>query len=324
MPRDRRERSASAFDTGIYAVSPEALLQLDVEAGQLEGESFDTKLDLILAVRRRVWLALNAGKFEPPRLPEVAAEVLRVAGDERSSARGLAHLIHQDAFLAGAVLLVANSAHYGPRGGRRITKLPEAVARLGMAQTRDVIMAVAVKQTIYRGRHRKRMRALWQAALGSAVAFNLLSGIARRNREQAFLIGLLHDVGKPVLAGMLDQILRVVPGDLEFDEVADEIFHLMHARAGAAIINGWKLPRNFAELVDHHHDPRPPPTLQEPSYYLRLSDLVYQLWLEEGEDFNKSDRLLAHSLVQRLGLPRQALYQVMALYPVALDSMMIR
>jgi len=254
----------------------------------------------------------------------VATEVLRVAQDPRSSAAGLARVVHQDQFLAGAVLQVANSAFYGPRGGRRISRLPQAVARLGMESTRNIVLSSTMRQSIYQGEHATTMEALWRSALGSAVAFNLLSGAAGRDGEQAFLIGLLHDVGKPVLANILDRILRNYPGQVDFEEVADKVFHLMHARAGAAVIHGWKLPASFAQLVDHHHDLQPPPKLRRPAAFLRLADLIYETWLEEGDDLSSCKRLLEHHLPTRLGIPFTKLQQALALYPGALDGMMIR
>lgn len=331
MPSRDQPRYGSAFDTGVYAVSPEALAQLDDDESPTQ-DLEDPKAQLVRTVRRRVWQALNDGAFEPPRLSHVAAEVQRVAEDPRSSAAGLARVVHQDQFLAGAVLQVANSAYYGPRGGRRITRLGEAVARLGTDRTRNVVMSATLRQSVYKGAHARTMERLWRAALGSAVAFNLLGGAAGRDGEQAFLIGLLHDVGKPVLAHILDRVLRdmkqggkavVGPNAASFQVLAEDVFHLMHARAGAAIITGWNLPRSFAELVDHHHDPLPPPKLRRTAAFLRLSDLIYETWLAEGDELHACERLLDHPLPPRLGLERMQLAQVLALYPGALAGLLI-
>lgn len=287
----------------------------------MEGD--DSRAGLIHRARQRVWEDLNAGSFEPPRLPAVAIEVQRLANDPDSSAAGITRLLHQDQFLAGAVLQVANTAHYGPRSGQRVTQLQRAVARLGVDRTRDIVLSAALRQSIYHGPHPSLMQALWQAAVGTAVAMNLLAGVAGRSGEQAFVLGLLHDVGKPVLAGVLHRVVGELDQRVSFDELAHEVFHLMHARAGAAIINGWGLPSSFAELVDHHHDPAPPPKLREAAGFLRLADLIYEVWLEETEDLYGCERLTQHPLVERLGVSERAILQVLALYPGALEGMLV-
>ncbi len=310
----------SAFDTGVYAIEPESLAALDTPG---VGDAGEGEAELIHTARQRVWQALNEGDFEPPRIPTVATEVLRVSENPDCSAAGITRLLHQDAFIAGSVLQVANTAHYGPRSGKRITQLQRAVARLGVRRTRDIVLAAGLRQTIYSGPHAALMRTLWQAAVGTAVAMNLLAGVAGKNSEQAFVIGLLHDVGKPVLAGVLERVVAELEGPIEFEELADEVFHLMHARAGAAIINGWGLPKALAELVDHHHDPVPPRSLQEPGAFLRLADLIYEVWLARGDELHAADELRTHRLVARLDIGDRAMMQVLALYPGALEGMLI-
>lgn len=317
----REHKPGSAFDTGIYAVEPASLAQL--EEAPPAGEGPTSKADLIRLARHRVWKTLNSGDFEPPRLPHVAEEVMRVVQNPDCTVAAIAKLLHQDQFLAGAVLQVANSVHYGPRGGGRITQLQRAVARLGLNQTRATVLSAAMRQSVYSGPHTTLMMSLWRGAIGTAVAMNLLSGVAGKSSEQAFTIGLLHDVGKPVLAAVLHRVLEEFPSELDFDELAEDVFHLMHARAGAAIINGWRLPRSFAELVDHHHDPVPPAALQEPAGFLRLSDLIYEVFLQEGQKIFGNERLVQHPLVARLGLSERELLQVLALYPGALEGMLI-
>jgi HD-like signal output (HDOD) protein len=313
-------RYGSAFDTGVYAVDPTSLAALD-DGGALPED--DARGALIRQARQRVWLDLHADAFEPPRLPLVAAEIMRVAQHPDSSLADITRLLHQDQFLAGSVLRVANAAFFAPRGGRRVTQLQRAVARLGLDRVHDIVLSAALRQTIYRGDHAALMNALWREAIGVAVAMNLLAGAANKSHEQAFVIGLLHDVGKPVLAGVLDRVLEHFEGEIHFDELAEEVFHLMHARAGAAIITGWGLPRSFAALVDHHHDPDPPPALRELAGFLRLATLIYEVWLEEGEGLYGCERLLSHPLAARLGMSERQLLQVLALYPGALGGMMV-
>ncbi len=320
QPRNQLHEAPNAMDTGVYVIDRGELAELDKAIGKGSSRRREDQSDVIRDVRERVWEALSTGRFEPPRLPHVASEVLRLSQDDDASLSDLAGVIHQDQFLAGECLRIANSLHYAPRGGRRVTSLAEALARLGFNKTRNVVLAAAMQQSIYRGPRVKLMMDLWHAALGSAVAFSLLSQCSKRDADQAFLIGLMHDVGKPVVASVLDDVLDETGGNWDYESLADDLFHLMHARAGSRIVKHWKLPGGFSRLVEHHHDLQPPPELQEPAWMLRLADLVYGLWLREGDGVHAFEPLLGHRLVHRLGIQRVALQPILALYPGVVRS----
>ncbi len=308
--------------TDLYAVDDHELERIAAEAaGQVIDEAEQLR-DVAHQVRVAVWRAIQDDEFEPPRLPEMAMQVVQLAGDDEASAAQLGSLIKRDQFLAGAVLRAANSAWFGP-GARRapITKLPEAVVRLGMNRTRDVILSAATRQTVYRGRHGKLMRELWRAALGSALGCSLLATCKGIGGDQAFLLGLMHDVGKPVLAWELDKAIRSrFAGLARFEDLAEGVFHLMHAKVGATIIRQWNLPGAMSKLVSCHHDRQPPPELAASVAMLRLADLIYEVWCDRGDEICKAEHLLDHPLVRRLAIPRHAFAQALVAYPSILQA----
>ncbi len=318
----RSERpKGTAFTTGLYVIDEEELEALNQELEERQHGRVNTQ-DLAREVRLSVWQAVAEDRFEPPRLPGLAAEILATAQDPTVSIRKIGHLVQRDQFLSGAVLKAANAAVYAPRhGNRRVTRLPEAVMRLGLKQTRNVVLAAAMRQTVFRGPRRKLMEKLWRAALGAGVACSLLGELKGKDRDQAFTMGLLHDVGKPVLAQHLDKVIkREYPGRVVFEDVAKDIFHLMHARLGANIIRRWRLPAVLADLVLHHHDARPPKKLAATAAMLRLADMVYQEWTVTGRRLPESERLMGHLLVRRLRLAPREFQDALLDYPAVMES----
>ena len=273
-------------------------------------------------VRIRVSAMIDQGEFEPPRLPEIAFEVMAKAEDPKTSAEDLAVLVHRDPFLAGRLLEAVNSAFYRPKD-RRITRLPEAAARMGLLQFRNVVLAAAMEQSVYNGKRTDLMRELWQAAVGAAVGCRLVASLLRRDPDRAFMIGLLHDVGKPVIAWCLDQVLAEDPGlPMDFDEVSADIFHLLHPRVGALIVQQWKLPAALADIVIHHHDPQPPEETRRHARILRIANILYECWRDRPEDLDEGGMLENHTLLVRSFREPDTVRRLLNIYPHALEALL--
>ncbi len=315
----------SALSTGLYVLDPQELAEVDRELRE-QGPAADPKpidrTQLPREVRLRVSAMVSAGDFEPPRLPEIAVQVMRTADDPNACAEDLALLVHRDPFLAGRLLHAANSAMFRPRD-RKITRLPEAVSRMGFRQVRTVVLAAAMEQNVYRGPRKELMNELWRGALGTAVGCRLSAQLRRRDPDNAFLLGLLHDVGKPVLAYCLDKVLKDCGvGPAAFDDVAPDVFHLLHPRVGALIMRHWQLPSGLAKVVMHHHDPSPPEDLRAWTRTLRIADLLYQCWRDTPEDFDEEGMLHSHTLLVRSFREPSTVQRLLNLYPSALESLL--
>ena len=324
MGESRIGKVGSAMNTGLYVLDPSELVAIDNELERRHGKP-PPRIEparLPHEVRLRVSALIAQGRFEPPRLPEIALEIMAKADDPKASAEDMAVLVHRDPFLAGRLLEAANTAFYRPRD-RRITRLNEAVSRLGIRQVRNVLLAAAMEQSVYRGPRKPLMRELWQASVGAAVGCRLVANMLRRDPDQAFMVGLLHDVGKPVLAWCLDQVLSSDPRlQLGFEQVAPDIFHLLHARVGALIVRQWKLPSGFALVVKHHHDPRPPDGTQRHARVLRMANLLYECWRNTPEDFDEGGVLECHALMVRSFREADTIRRLLNIYPPALEALL--
>jgi putative nucleotidyltransferase with HDIG domain len=196
-------------------------------------------------VERIVITRVAAGDFEIPQMSAVATRCLEVLRDPDFARPTLiAELEHEPALVALA-LRASNSAVHG---GARITRIDQAVARLGVQQLRTIILEYASSQ-LFRSKDpqiREANHKVWEHSLAVARGCRELAVLLRLDRDACYLTGLLHDIGKPVVAAILDGIeSRTMVDDgaswLDFD-LWRRTVGVAHDRAGDALADAWKLP----------------------------------------------------------------------------------
>lgn len=203
-------------------------------------------------------LIANLGELPP--LPQVAAQVLRLAADPDSSTDDLQKVIITDQALTAQILKIANSAMFGMM--REVKTLSQAIMTLGFATIKSVVIASSAKNLYSRGAAGLAERLMWEHALVAAIGARTIARSLRYNRaEEAFLAGLMHDIGKSVL-GMkfpdrYGQIVRsVYNGEVHDGLHAElEVFGFDHAMVGEALMRSWNLARSLEEAVRWHHEP---------------------------------------------------------------------
>ncbi len=209
-------------------------------------------------LRARLASDVAEGHIEPPLLPSVALELMRLTSTGAADPRDLAALIERDQMIAAKLLRAANSAMFA--ASREITSLGGAVNRLGVLGVRDVVLAIALKGIVVRDEpyHRIMVR-LWEHALACAAISKLVAGLARVPTEEAFLAGLLHDIGKPTLLISLMTMNQETGGDLR--DVGRAMFRIealideFHTAAGTLVAERWLLPTQCRLAIAHHHAP---------------------------------------------------------------------
>ena len=131
-------------------------------------------------------------------LPQTMFEVLRVTRNEQSSTYELAEVILKDPALTATVLRIVNSPFYG--AGREVSSVTQAVVAIGMRQ----VTALALSSSVYRMTDTwesslDRVR-FWRHSLEVAIASRMVAATAGyRHIEEAFVAGLLHDLGLLIL-----------------------------------------------------------------------------------------------------------------------------
>ncbi len=213
-----------------------------------------SKLDRSLAERA----------LELPSLPEVALKIRRALADENVSFSEIVRLLGADPALAARILKVANSAMFY-RGSQAITSLHNAVAQLGYKMVRNVALSFAAQQVFigYGSRElRDHVSAVWQHSVHTAALAHMLARVrGTLNPDEAFLAGLLHEVGKLYILMRAKDDPEVLTDEAAFRSVLGE----WHPRLGRVVIEAWELSAELAAAVGDHEscglEAPDPPTL---------------------------------------------------------------
>ncbi|MBU2713242.1 HDOD domain-containing protein [Zooshikella harenae] len=194
--------------------------------------------------------------FKLPVFNQVAIKLQNAISTNCSMAQ-VEKLILKDPALASEVLRVANSAMFS--GLSKLESIQQALVRLGTRQVLNIVMVTSQKQ-MFKAQHpvlNKIMLKLWQHASASAGGCHWIaikSGY-KNIKDQAFLIGLLHDLGSLVILKVLDEILQENEPIQLTESVIIELINTLHTKYGSQVMESWELPSVFCQISrDHHQD----------------------------------------------------------------------
>ncbi len=227
----------------------------------------------IAAVLQRL---LSGDELDLPVLSTIAQRALLKLRSNDVDYDDLAELVGEDPALAAGILRVVNSTAYARMF--RIDRLRVALARLGCATVRGIILAASLKGVAIRtgGAQRTLGEELWQRAIVSAV---LLSELSRRyglSDGEAFLVGLLHDLGDLAIVRVLhgERSAGATVSRATFKRLSGE----WHEALGAHLARVWRLNAPLPELIgDHHRAPAADDPLSLYRSLVQLSDAVCSL-----------------------------------------------
>ena len=194
---------------------------------------------------------LRADSLKLPALPEVAMKCLELVHDPEASFHDVAHLIERDPFIASRLLRLANSPVYG--GLSRIGTVEGAVSRVGMKTLVTLLQETAAEQ-VFVSRDptiRNAFRGIWEHCLGVAtLSRDLCAHVPTLDASAAYLGGLFHDIGKPVVAAMLLEVERgTANGSFVSGGVWRRVVDECHREVGSIIAFRWYLPQEVAQAI---------------------------------------------------------------------------
>ncbi len=207
------------------------------------------------AIRAELEGKLSAGSLELPLLPGVAMELTSVAAKEDVDARTIADMLKRDPALSAHVLRIVNSPLYSPRA--QIVSLQQAVARVGVGKIREIALVIACKTGVFKAKgYEREIDEVFKHSIACALFAQEIARSTRNNVEDAFLCGLLHDVGRPVLLQALLSLLHKARATAEREAVLALVTEL-HESAGSALAKAWTLPDTVVVALAKHHAAKP-------------------------------------------------------------------
>ena len=190
-----------------------------------------------------------------PPLPAVTRQLLAVMRDEDSSAADVAKVLSSDQALAGKVLKLANSSFYGVP--TEVTTMSRAVVIMGFTGVRNMAMGLGTTSALRGLGEDLDMQSFWSHAIANAAACQVLAPHMplRMDPEEAFLAGLMHDIGAYVLAAAVPQdYAEVIASGGDRLDRERQVIGFTHTQIGEKLLSFWELPQTFCDVARYHHD----------------------------------------------------------------------
>jgi HD-like signal output (HDOD) protein len=180
-------------------------------------------------------------------LPRVCAELAQLTAQQATDAAQLARLIQSDAALAGEIMRVANSPVLRPRTA--IVSLQQAVSWLGVAEVRNIAMAVMLRGEVFVAPgHEPQSEELWREAWLAGLWAKEIARERRKHVESAFLAALMHRTGAALAVKILSRFeseQRTVVDARTFGELVVEF----EPAFGRLLMKGWLLPADVQDAA---------------------------------------------------------------------------
>ena len=192
---------------------------------------------------------LNSRNIQLPSFPDVVINIRTALEDPSCTSERLADVVRTDPVLVARLLMAANSAFHN-RAGIEITDLNLAVSRLGFEVVRNTAITLAVEQIFEATEHeelRDSVQKIWQTSLALAsMSFFIARNSVDINSDNAFLCGLLHEVGKLYILTKAASYPQLMGDETSLETVMQQ----WYSSIGKSIIDAWGFPAEIADSVD--------------------------------------------------------------------------
>lgn len=191
-----------------------------------------------------------------PAFPGIALQVLNLAGMEDADLRKLAALIEKDPAFSSDILRMANAPAFSVRGG--IKSVTQAIAQIGLENLTSVTMTVAMRSVVSKAFRTPIARQCWQHCLACALISRQFGRVVGIERNEAYTLGLLHDIGRlGLLAAFPEEYTKLLQQEHSCEEdllaAEESTFRVDHCAAGALLARNWKLPGQICDCASSHH-----------------------------------------------------------------------
>lgn len=193
-------------------------------------------------------------------LPEVTCKIIAAVDDPKSTARDLHNIIKNDPALATKILKVVNSAFYGLPG--QVSEVDRAIVLLGLSAVKNIAISASISRLFTGEQISDKFSAhdIWRHSVGVGVATRQFCGLIGKKAfaEEAFLAGLIHDLGllveRQVYPEQLAEAIKLTATDeRSFCQIETDLIGADHQALGSALAAKWKFPRGLQVVLGYHH-----------------------------------------------------------------------
>ena len=219
---------------------------LTLEVYQVEEENDLGYLEVENRLTVKIYEDLNTSRLLLPSLPDVAVRIGEAVIEDNSDARKIGAHIETDPAIALKMVKAANSARFG--GVSKVATVAEAVARLGLQNTRMLVVTFALRE-LFRTQSKqleKRMQQLWEHSRQIAALTQVLAEqVGGFNSHEALLAGLIHDIGTLAVIGYARDFADVAENPVALESS----IQAMRSQLGGMILSTWEMPEELVTAV---------------------------------------------------------------------------
>ncbi len=269
----------------------------------------------IIANRQMDQIVNSLGEL--PASPAVINLVLGMTSDFNTDIKGLSKALSADQTLTAKILKLSNSSFYSRAQG--VATLEEAVMILGFFTLRSLVIATATHGLFGNDRPDSPEHKLWEHSLATGMASRVIAQeINRAKVEEAFISGLMHDIGKLIFLQKMPEayneiIEKVENGRITFKDAETESFGFTHAALGSILMIKWSFPQELIDAVADHHKPEKFTAISGCSTLAPIINLADAMAKSIGVDFGQKapESLSELESAKQLGLDGTAIETIL-------------
>ena len=214
-----------------------------------------------------------------PPMPQMVSEAQKVIKDPNAGIKEISDVLESDQAIVARILKIANSTFYGQSG--KVSSIEHASVLIGNKTLVETIATMGTSQLLGKTLpgYGLEAGALWRHSLAVAHCSEMIA--KRKNpalSEDAFIVGLIHDVGKLILDSHIQQrkvqFDRLIEGDPQSVHKAEkQVLGFDHAEIAGEICRSWNIPKSMTVAVKNHHYPSRSQG-NEMGYFVNAADMI--------------------------------------------------
>ncbi len=235
--------------------------------------------------RQRTELILKKVNTLSP-IPKILSEVLQLLNDINTSPHILSKAISKDQSVVLKILTIANSPFYGLT--KRVSSIEFAIMILGYDEIRNIVSALSLMESMKnKSDQYLDQKVFWlHSYLTATIAKKLSMDIGLEKSSEAFIAGLLHDLGISVIHRFMHSdfvtIHDLVKNGTSYQDAEISVLGMTHGEIGESLLKYWNIPDMISEIVRNHHAPQLSQNTHVLTSVIHLADYMTQM-LKMGE-----------------------------------------